>query len=337
VNLAGAVLGVGIAGFLLMPTVGLWGTILAGATLNVAAGLAVLALPALERVPEEERDEPASQTGPTSRLLLAAAFFSGVISLASQVAWTRVLVLIVGSTTYAFTTVLLVYLIALAAGSIWASRRGTRVREVAPHLAVAHLVMALGMVIAIYTVDSLPYWYLAVMKTWQPASISGRVAVNLGIIFTVLFLPVLFAGMIFPLTMIGAVPPGERHTGSAVGKVYAINTVGAILGAIAGGFILVPLLGSQRTLFAMTLIGVALGVVFALRSERRWLALGAPVVAVIVGVAALTMPAWQQKPLLSTVYERAVFQDAAELQDPQQEILYYREGQTATVAVNEYR
>ena len=57
--------------------------------------------------------------------LLAAALVSGLTSLATQVVWMRVLVLIVGSTTYAFSTVLLVYLVALAAGGAWAARRGT--------------------------------------------------------------------------------------------------------------------------------------------------------------------------------------------------------------------
>jgi spermidine synthase len=119
-NLVGAALGAALAGFVLMPTLGVWRTIAAAAALNIGVGVWVLATPG---TPEVRPAAPAPVSlDPPEALLVAAAFVSGFVSLATQVAWTRILVLVIGSTTYAFTAVLVVYLIALGAGSAWASR-----------------------------------------------------------------------------------------------------------------------------------------------------------------------------------------------------------------------
>ena len=130
-NLLGAVLGVALAGFVLMPAIGITGTILVGALLNVGVGVWVLLMPT---VPERAPAAPAAADAGErpGRLLFLAAFASGALALVTQVAWTRVLTLVVGSTTYAFSAVLLVYLLALGAGSALAARRGARGGASAP-------------------------------------------------------------------------------------------------------------------------------------------------------------------------------------------------------------
>jgi spermidine synthase len=331
-NLLGAVLGVGAAGFLLMPRLGLWGTLALGAGINVGVGLLVLGLPRLSPQPSPAQVEPTVRR--MSRLLVAAAFLSGAMSFASQVAWTRVLVLIVGSTTYAFSTVVLVYLVALAAGSARASR-GSRTGDVAPALARAHLLMGVCLAGAVYAVDFLPEWYVRLFAVWQPGTIAATVALNVLIVFAVLFVPILFAGMIFPLVMIGAVPHEARGTAEAVGTVYGVNTLGAILGAVAGGFVLVPAVGSQRTLLVVAVSAAAIGVLFALRGGQRWLARGATIVAVLVVAAAFLGPGWRQQALNAAVFEPAGLEDDGTLVHPSDEILYHREGRTATVVVLE--
>jgi spermidine synthase len=334
-NLAGAVLGVGAAGFVLMPNLGMWGTVAVGAAINIGVGLIVLGLPALARVRTPDTAAVAAPVRRVSRLLLAAAFFSGAVSLASQVAWTRVLVLIVGSTTYAFSAVLLVYLVALAVGSAWASRRRPDGAGVTVGLAVAHLLMGACMLGAVYMVDFLPAWYLRVFDIWKPTSIAGSVTMNIIVIFTVLILPVLFAGMIFPLVMIGAVPQAERGTGGAVGIVYGVNTLGAILGAIVGGFVVLPAVGSQNMLLGIAIAAAALGVVFALRSERRWLARTAPAVAVLVALGAVAAPRWYHQKLNAAVFEPGRVKEEGALVPESDELIYHREGRSATVVVLE--
>jgi spermidine synthase len=337
-NLVGAVLGVALAGFVLMPAVGLWGTIGIGAAINLGAGLAVLVLP---RLAEARATPPAASPSldavSPAALLLVAAFFSGALSFATQVAWTRVLVLIVGSTTYAFSTVLVVYLSALAAGSAWASSRGARVGDARRDLAVMHLLMALGMLAAIYLVNRLPYWYLDLFRAWQPGSIAGIVALTTVIVFGILFLPVACAGTILPLAMIGSLPREARGTGAAVGRIYAVNTVGAIVGSVLCGFVLVPLVGSQATLLGVTLLGAALAVVFALAAGRgRRLVAATLGGALVVLAGILARPDWSRQALSAAVFEPGrLGSNPRALAEPDDALVYYREGPTATVAVIE--
>src|SRR5262249_56196872 len=114
-------------------------------------------------------------------LLVTAAFVSGFASLATQVAWTRILVLVIGSTTYAFAAVLVVYLIALATGSAWASR-AQRPRT---QLAAMHALMALGLLVSVLGVNRLPYWYLW-LSDGRPATLLGVLGVSMALAPTLL-------------------------------------------------------------------------------------------------------------------------------------------------------
>src|SRR5262249_13717177 len=108
--------------------------------------------------------------------LLLAAFVSGAIALATQVAWSRVLTLIVGSTTDAFTAVLLVYLIALGAGSALAARGVARRGSAAVALVVAYGATALLAVVAVMVVHRMPVWYLSLYSVWGPDVPNGIIA-----------------------------------------------------------------------------------------------------------------------------------------------------------------
>jgi spermidine synthase len=331
-NLAGAVLGTAAAGFVLMPAIGVWGTILVGAGVNIAVGAMVLALP---RLPERPLGTTETASTRPARVMLAVAFVSGFVSLATQVAWTRVLALIVGSTTYAFSSVLVVYLVALAAGSAWASRHGGRARAVEPWLVAAHTSAAVCMLVALYCVNRLPYWYIWLYGWWQPESITGIVFVDTVIVLGAVFLPVLFAGTILPLALIGAVPPGVR-TGPAVGRVYAVNTVGAIAGAVLAGFVLVPRLGSQLTLIATAVLLAAVACVLAVLAARpRWLLPLAFAGAAVVALGVHNRPAWNYLELHAGVFEpgRIAGEVTDTLTEPGERTLFHREGPTASVIV----
>ncbi len=335
-NLAGAVLGVVLAGFVLMPTLGIWRTIVAGALVNIGAGVLVLALPRAEGA----RPLPGAATPPVARtrpLLLAAAFVSGFASIAAQVAWTRTLILIVGSTTYAFSTVLLVNLAALALGSAWVSRTRRDGAVVGSRLAAMHLLMAVALSAAVYSVNRAPFWYLSLFRWWEPRGIVGLVTMNTTAVFAILLLPVLFAGTILPLVIIGAVPPDAERTGRVVGHVYAVNTLGAILGAMLASLVCIPVLGSERTLLALCVVGAVMGVLFAWsRESPRWLALASVPILLAVGLGAVTQPEWEKKPLSFAPYEPSRLPKGEEgLTRPHERLLFFREGRTATIAVTQ--
>src|SRR6185503_3912358 len=154
-------------------------------------------------------------------------------------------------------------------GSAWAARRGSGMRDVAPALALAHVLAALGTLAAVAGVDRLPYGCVRLFQVWRPEPVGGLVALDAVVAFAILLPSVLFAGTILPLALIGALARDARGTGAVVGRVYALNTIGAILGAVLAGFVFVPVFGSERTLLGAALAASLLGAVFALGAPGR--------------------------------------------------------------------
>lgn len=174
VNLIGAVGGVMAGGFVLLPMLGIRGAIMAGAAMNGIAGLMVLVWSSRSRV-LPAAPAPPVDAYPSSRSLVlpAAAFISGLICLAAQVAWTRLIALLIGSTTYAFSTVLLVFLAALAAGSVWASVRARRTTAVTAPLALVAGMSAITHLGAMSVVNFWPFWYWTLFNAWHPGTLAA--------------------------------------------------------------------------------------------------------------------------------------------------------------------
>jgi spermidine synthase len=353
-NLLGAVLGTAIAGFVLMPGVGVWGTILTGVALNLAVAISVLTLPTTPREAGEEapgvskraaaEEEDGDEEGGAVRLppvLVASAFASGLLSLATQVAWNRVLVLIVGSTTYAFSTVLLVYLTALGLGAALVSRLGPRIRRTGASraLCLAFVAGAALTLIAVWLADRLPAIYMSLYAISERAELSGLILRGLISGFVVLFPPVLAAGTILPLTIMASAPEDGRGTGRAVGRVYAINTIGSIVGSVLGGFVLVPFLGSQHTLLGLGAVSAAMGAVFLTQAERPgWLRPATVATAIAVLLGFLLLPAWNQALLHAGVFEPGRYGPSMEgiLDDSGEKTIFHREGLSASVLVSDF-
>lgn len=331
-NLVGAGIGVAAAGFVLLPALGIRATILVAAAVNVGVGLWVLRLP--EAPPAAAHPPaPAPAAAAPCRLLLAAAFCSGLAALATQIAWTRVLALVVGSTTYAFTSVLLVCLVALALGAAWTTWRARRAADIRADLAVMHLVVAGLMLAAITVADELPYFYLRLLEG-MPAGMPGGDVVRALVTAVVLLLPpVAAAGTLLPLALVALLPPALDETSAAVGRVYAVNTVGAIVGAVLAGFWLVPVMGTQWTLTAVALGVAAVGVVLAVAHRRpAWLAPATAGAFAVALLAAIGMGPWDQRVLNVGVFEPGRGTREA-LAATEVYVEYQREGQTASVIV----
>lgn len=110
----------------------------------------------------------------------------------------------------------------------------------------------------------------------------------------ILAVPFLFAGTIFPLTLTGARNASPGATARAVGMLYAVNTVGAIFGAVIAGFVIVPWLGSHATLMCVTLLMAILSVGCALASGSRKLAIGGFAGLAVVAAGLVAGPEWDQ-------------------------------------------
>ena len=339
INTFGAVCGAFAAGFLLIGRLGLMSTELlaAGFNLCVAVGAGAIAL-ATERpvrppargaarpAPAVPEFDPAASLPADVRWVLFTAFATGLVSLAAQVLWSRALVFnfeYLKNTTYTFSAMLTVFLAGLALGSALIGLIVDQQRE--PLRLYGILLSLIGMSI-LFSILML-YYGASLIKIAEEYDetknyLNWTLAVSNVIMKTigVLGVPTLLMGMAFPVAARVAVRVG--HVGSGVGRLYALNTVGAIVGSLLAGFVIIPTLGLTGGLFALGCIDLVLGVL------TFWRAPGTPVyrlvftgmAVVMVGAVALGLPAKAQRGLqpFTTMADRQVF---------------YKEGPLATVAV----
>ncbi|MBI5071153.1 MAG: fused MFS/spermidine synthase [Deltaproteobacteria bacterium] len=342
-NTWGAVVGTSITGFILLPRLGLGTTVWIGVAINLAvAAVALLADRRVEAAAPAPAAAPAAPApAPRSRLTvlaLVAIGVAGAASMAYEIAWTRALSLVLGSSTYAFTTMLATFLVGLALGAHLASvllRRwpvGLAVFGFL-ELAVAVLVMAL-----LPLFGQLPEMVLAVLRHLGVSYVSvlGTQAL-LG--FAVMILPTLLIGATFPV-VVAALARELSRLGRDVGTVYGANTLGTIAGSVIAGFVLVRALGMERTVLVAAAANLAAGLAVVLATpglthRARGAALG--LAAAFVAVVAVA-PHWNPK-IMTTgvgVYAETLLgagADAVRRLAEGRELLFYDEGISTTVAV----
>ena len=348
-NTLGAAAGAVLAGFVLIPALGLSGSTFLAVALNVIAAGGAWAIArtpvATSQVPSPKPQVPGpTSQAPVSRVWLAAAALgvSGFASLTLQVVWTRLLVQILGPTTYAFSIVVSIFIIGLAGGAAIGSRLASRISPVIG-LACSLLVSAALALAAVSAVD----WALLTI-----AQIVSRPEYQFADVLQREVL--LVAGLLLPMTLaFGAAFPFAVAvaTGSAfakatadkrdelvirdIGLIYAINTIGAILGSLLSGFVLVPALGLHGTIRLVAALGASVAVVILIRAgDARGRAVGFAL-AGAVSVAIFALPPWDRALLSSGAYKYAPAMRGASLETALTagELLSYREGSTGTVAV----
>jgi spermidine synthase len=295
-NIIGAVLGSVSAGFYLLRVHDQAYATYVAALLNfVVAGIAWLIAslsPAPAFVEAASNDDAEITSG--SRAVYIAIGISGACALAAEVVWTRLLSLTFGASTYTFSMILAVFLAGLGVGSsvgAWLAR----VVE-SPRAAFAWcqllLMVAIAWGAAVIFV-ALPNW--PINPSLAP---SAWYALQLDLVRCALaVLPAACLwGASFPLALAALVEPGQ-DTSRLVGRLYAANTVGAILGAVICSIVLIPVIGTrdaQRVLIALSAIGGVLLLVSQRRDSSRTAAAGilAPAIAAMLAVLLIaTMPA----------------------------------------------
>ncbi|MDH3442952.1 MAG: fused MFS/spermidine synthase, partial [Deltaproteobacteria bacterium] len=158
----------------------------------------------------------------------------------------------------------------------------------------------------------------------------------------VMFIPTVLLGMTFPLVA-RLFTQSLYRVGSGVGSSYAANTVGAVAGAFAGGFILIPNIGVQNTIIFAVVMNLGIGCWLVISDPRvlaapRY-ALGAGVLVLAIAVP-FRMPRWDQHILTSgvTIYNEryeSLPGDSLRIEDMKRDdMLYYKEGLTTTVSVH---
>jgi spermidine synthase len=323
INTYGAVAGVLAAAFVLLGELGEAAALLIAAGLNAAAVVLAFLLWQRDVVPEnatvsEVEPAPGIQPYPDMlrRMAFATLFVSGLTALAYEILWSRLLVLLLRTSIYAFSSMLATFLLGIAWGSAHAARN-RRARE-APLVTVG----LLEVVIAVWTIVGV--WLLPFFFSLQSDAVFPQLAVN-GAACLAMILPVaLCFGMQFPVAVRCCVRPATPP-GRTTGLAYAVNTVGTIIGSLAAGFFLIPQIGTAHTIFVLASCNLVLGgalILLAPSAERpRRLLLS--VAGLVVLFAALVSTTGDP-------YRTIMGRFVSTLWRPEGEILDYLEGAEAT-------
>ena len=297
-NIAGAVIGSVLAGFYLLRVHDQSITTYVAATLNIVVGALAWAIslrtPARiddSAISGQRESAPAPATSST-RLVYIAIGLSGASALAAEVVWTRLLSLTFGASVYTFSMILAVFLAGLGIGSSFAAWLSRLIKS--PRRALAwsqlYLTAAIAWAAAMIYV-ALPNWPInpsLAASSWYAMQMDLARCV-----LTVLPAAVLW-GASFPLALAAIATPGE-DTSRLVGRVYAANTIGSILGATVCSLLLVPMIGTRGAQAVIIALAALASVLMlwpsteapATSGTRAWLLITPIVAALLIA----TMPA----------------------------------------------
>lgn len=320
-NTVGGAVGSILAGFILLPALGLRATSALAASLNVIAAIGAFVAslhpekfqpPAVEvavAAPLKKRAYSKEVMPPsTPATIFGAAFVCGIILLTLEVSWSRWFSLLLGSSVYSLSAVLCVFLVSLAAGAWVVHRYLHKIGNRFLLIATAYFLSCTYILITMYSANELPWLYVWLCQVY--ASLAGGLSfaaslyARITLVAIVIMPPVFLMGMVFPLLLGGK--SGDKT--KFVGAIYAVNTAGSILGALLAGFVLIPSLsalagsGIQWTIILTIAAQIAMALwcfmewarAFVTDPDTRMIVVGIAVfVAVaVVGDVALFRPHW---------------------------------------------
>lgn len=333
INTLGAVIGAFVTGFVLIGSFGIHLPVYAAVVGNLLIGaMAWIASRRASTPGASSADDVLTAETATAEeaggwmlpLVIVGLGISGFTSFAYEIYWTRALIFVLGNSTYALTTMLCAFLTGIALGGYLARYA---IRHLSDRVAAfGWIQVALGIVSAL----ALPFLFAANEPGALGESLRRLSAdalplmlASFGVSFAVMLVPAVLIGATFPLVGHLAVRD-PADTGASIGRIYAVNTAGNVLGALLPGVVLIAWLGIQKGILLMAALNVLLGVtILAARRLQKghkqwWWA--TPLAVLLASGFAMSRA--------SLDFE---FPSRGEM--PRYETLYYREGPLATTKV----
>ena len=274
-NTLGACAGALLAPMVLMPQLGLSGGLVGAALLDLAAAALVFTLP---RSPGPVRGDPAPPA-PVPFAWLAIPFAFGLSSLALEVLLTRILINVTGATVYAFAIVLAVFLLGTGLGSRqardWLAPGKDPARVLVLCGALVPTLVLLGMLALRWQLKEADLF--GILTNRMPGDTSTWALWASHALFAALALfpaTIAFGAALPAAVAVVAAQRPELEPEAVLGRIYAANTLGALLGSLAAGFVLLPLTG-PRIGVAVALLPCLLVVALVPGAKRSTLLAGA--------------------------------------------------------------
>ena len=337
-NSIGAAAGALAATFLLLPWLGMPGAIVVAGVINLLVGLmawrVAASVPdaAVQRAPlslPAAADE--NQALPRFQLLmLFGAAITGASSFVYEVGWIRMLNQTLGTTVHSFELMLTAFILGLAFGGLWVRKRSRGIQDPVATAGIAQVLMGLAALISLPVFAQSFQWVGWFMRL-VPRNESGYYVYSIGsavVALLVMFPAAFFAGMTLPLFTMALLRRGCGE--KSIGRIYAANTLGAIVGVVLAMHVLIPLIGLRLAVTAAALADIVLGLVL-LRSLsatfKPKLYFGALGAVLLVASLSLLFGGADPRSLASGVFRHGLFR-LPEGTD----VKFLRDGKTATVS-----
>lgn len=327
INTVGGVVGTFFVGFILIRYFGLSFSVHTAAALNLAIGALSLSignkLPGVKEAgagPEEIAVRP-----PGYRYALIAFFLSGMSAMVYEVAWSRLLVAVIGSTTYAFSLILMGFLSGIALGSFIVCRISRTRKLDLLHFSAIQIAIGLICFLTIALFNLMPSLMLKGLRATE-GSFNSVLFIEFSLVLLYILLPTTLFGATFPV-IAGVYNSGSGHRAGNIGKIYAANTAGAILGSAAAAFFLLPGLGSTLSIKAATAANLLVGAFGLLFLRRTRLAVASFALLIVP-----FLPVNVSQELLNTGVAIYGSKDWSLLAE-NEFLLYSKEGLNATISV----
>ncbi len=265
INTLGAFFGTFLATFFLIPNFGFEKTNYFAIFLNSFILFSTLFLP--KKINLENKKTKLNEIN-YKVFFLIIVFFMGFTSLSYEVLWNRILVLHTGSNVYAYGLVLCNILLGIGVGSLFFSIFYKRIKDPLRVLGWIELLLVLYSLFQIYLLlnfSNILVAFASIPWKWAPLQIFTSLFLAS---LVLLFFPTFLMGLSFPLT-IKIIAKAKENPGEIAGRVYGINTLGCIIGTVFTGIILIPLIGTTKTLFFIIFINLCLSFfIFNKRIEK---------------------------------------------------------------------
>jgi spermidine synthase len=339
-NTFGAVFGALASVYVLMRNLGVNGTILVVALINISVAALILILYKRRqsystpptKTPKIETEDSGKSFDREMLFIYFCFGLSGATALIYQVAWNRIFSLLLGSSIYAFSLILTTFIFGLAVGTAVFSKICNIFKDLHKVFGLLQIGIAIFALIAIPFFGMVPMTNRWIYQNWGQTFESIQFA-NFFIIFTLVFGPTFFMGAQFPI-VVKLAARGLPTLGRIVGTVYASNTVGTIIGSFLGGFLLIPWLGIQNTIIFAVMLNMIIGIMMLFSSSTintnvKYYAL--PAILILIFLGSQQLPKWDKAVISSGSFMPYRIDDLADAIEGKNKILRYEEGIHTTV------
>ncbi|MGK0297555.1 MAG: spermidine synthase [Gammaproteobacteria bacterium] len=330
-NSIGAAIAVLISSFYLISTFGLPGSLFVAGIINILIAVIVYGL--ARNIKQSANEKIVIKADKNWKLLiLCAAFFTGMASFIYEIAWIRMLSMVLGASTHSFELMLSAFITGLAIGGFWIRSRIDHLKNPVKFLARIQIIMGV-FALSTITLYNFSFEIMAFFMDALDETKSGYVLFSLAshsIALLIMLPTTICAGMTLPLFTFILLRKGQGE--QCIGQIYSANTIGAITGVLFAVFLGMPLLSLKGTIITGAVIDIIIGLVIFKTitsiSRRPYFAyVSLSLFIVFIGYSTN----FNAKRMASGVFRYGI----PEL-DSKSEILFHKDGKTASVSISNW-